>query len=167
MAADHRFAVAVGGNRGEVAATLNWAAALLEADGLVRVTIRSSLHRTAAVGGPMGQGDFLNGAWVVTTDFGPHQLLHRLQAVETACGRTRTITWGPRTCDLDLLLAEDGRICASSVLTLPHPRLHLRAFVLAPLAEIAPDWRIPGVGQVSQLAAALAAPLSSPAPVKA
>jgi 2-amino-4-hydroxy-6-hydroxymethyldihydropteridine diphosphokinase len=167
MVADLRLAVAVGGNRGEVAATLDRAAALLVADGLVRVTVRSSLHRTVAVGGPMGQGDFLNGAWIVTTDLGPHQLLHRLQAVETACGRTRTITWGPRTCDLDLLLAADGRICTSPVLTLPHPRLHLRAFVLAPLAEIAPDWWIPGVGQVSQLAAALAAPLSSPAPVKA
>ena len=167
MAGESRFAIAVGGNRGAVATTLDHAAALLEADGLVRIIARSSLHRTAAVGGPSGQGDFLNGAWIVATDLGPHQLLHRLQSIETACGRTRTITWGPRTCDLDVLLAEDGRTVTSPVLTLPHPRLHLRAFVLAPLAEIAPWWNIPGQGSVSQLAVAMSAPLSAPAPVKA
>jgi 2-amino-4-hydroxy-6-hydroxymethyldihydropteridine diphosphokinase len=167
MDADLRYAVAVGGNRGEVAATLDRAADLLMADGLVRVVARSTLHRTAAVGGPRGQGDFLNGAWIVATDLGPHQLLHRLQAVESACGRTRMVTWGPRTCDLDLLLAEDGRRCASPVLTLPHPRLHERAFVLAPLAEIAPGWVVPGRGTVAGLAAALFAPSFPVAPVKA
>ncbi len=160
MAGESRFAIAVGGNRGAVATTLDHAAALLEADGLVQITARSSLHRTAAVGGPSGQGDFLNGAWIVATDLGPHQLLHRLQAIETACGRTRTITWGPRTCDLDLLLAEDGRTVVSPVLTLPHPRLHLRAFVLAPLAEIAPGWCVPTHGIVLEMSRLAGLPIS-------
>lgn len=135
-----RFAVAVGSNRGDRAACIRRAAELVQADGLVRVIAQSTLMETAPVGGPAGQGAFLNGAWLIETDLGPHQVLHRLQGVEQALGRTRTITHGPRTIDLDLLLAESDLVIANPVLELPHPRLHRRRFVLAPLAEIAPQW---------------------------
>lgn len=138
-----RYAVGVGSNRGDRAATIAAAAAMLQEDGLVRVVAAAPLIATAPVGGPPGQGAFLNGAWIVETDLGPHQLLHRLQTVEAALGRTRAVHWGPRTIDLDLLLAEDARVVRSAVLTLPHPRLHERAFVLAPLAALVPDWRHP------------------------
>jgi 2-amino-4-hydroxy-6-hydroxymethyldihydropteridine diphosphokinase len=158
-----RYAVAVGSNRGDRAALIARAADLLAAQGDVAVEARSALVETAPVGGPAGQGAFLNGAWIVATALGPHQLLHRLQAVEHALGRTRSVADGPRTIDLDLLLAEDGGACASPVLTLPHPRLHLRRFVLQPLAEVAPGWRHPQ-GTVAHLLATLAPDRRPPTP---
>ncbi len=139
----YRYAVGVGGNLGNVPATLARAADLLTADGMVTISARAPLIETAAVGGPAQQPAFSNGAWLVSTRLGPHQLLHRLQNIESACGRVRTVRWGPRTCDLDLLLREDGLIVASPVLTVPHPRLCERAFVLEPLAAIAGAWRHP------------------------
>lgn len=137
------YAIGIGSNRGDRAAYLAQAAASLQADGMVRVTASSPLLETAPVGGPPGQGAFLNGAWIVVTGLGPHQLLHRLLVTEAALGRCRLVPCGPRTVDLDLLLAEDGRILDGPTLTLPHPRLHQRPFVLIPLATIAPAWRHP------------------------
>ncbi len=134
------YAIAVGGNRGDVTATCSAAARALQADGRLTITRQSRLIRTAAVGGPAGQGDFLNGAWIVATDLGPHQVLHRLQHLEHNFGRTRTVNWGPRTLDLDVLLARDGQVIESRVLQIPHPHLAQRRFVLEPLAEIAGDW---------------------------
>ncbi len=154
----NRFALALGGNLGDVPATAERAAILLAP--LVRVVARSAWHRTAPVG--PAQPDFWNAAWIVATDLGPHQLLDRLLAVETACGRARGVRWGPRTLDLDLILAADGRTVATPVLTLPHPRWTERAFVLAPLAEIAADWRDPAGVTVAARAAALGLP--GPAP---
>jgi 2-amino-4-hydroxy-6-hydroxymethyldihydropteridine diphosphokinase len=141
-----RYAVAVGSNRGDRTASIAAAASLVEATGLARVTVRSGLIETAPVGGPRGQGAFLNGAWIVASALGPHQLLHLLQRVESALGRTRTVPWGPRTIDLDLLLREDALAVSTPVLTLPHPRLAGREFVLRPLAEIAAGWRVPPGG---------------------
>jgi 2-amino-4-hydroxy-6-hydroxymethyldihydropteridine diphosphokinase len=148
-----RYAIAVGANLGDRQATIERAACLLDAGGMARVVARSPLIGSAAVGGPPGQGPYLNGAWVVASGFGAHQLLAELQRLESACGRVRTVHWGPRTLDLDLLLRDDGLVVASPVLTLPHPRLAERRFVLEPLAMIAPGWRVPGLGRtVAELA---------------
>ncbi len=140
-----RYAIAVGSNLGDRTATIAAAADRLVADGMVTLESLSRLLATAPVGGPPGQGDYLNGAWVIATRLGPHQLLHRLQAVESSLGRVRSVPWGPRTIDLDLVLAEAPLVVRSGVLTLPHPRLHERRFVLAPLAEIAAQWEHPSL----------------------
>jgi 2-amino-4-hydroxy-6-hydroxymethyldihydropteridine diphosphokinase len=144
-----RYAIGVGSNLGDRHANLALAAALLDAGGVVRIIARSKLIETAAVGGPVGQGAFLNGVWIVASGFGPHQVLADLQRVETACGRTRTVRWGPRTIDLDLLLRDDGVVVTSGVLTLPHPRIRERPFVLTPLAEVAGSWPIPALPPTS------------------
>lgn len=140
-----RYAIGVGANRGERAAAIAAAEALL-GDGIA-LESRATLVETAPIGGPSGQESFLNGAWIVATDLGPHQLLHRLQGIETALGRTRAVRWGPRTLDLDLLLREDGLVVSTPVLTLPHPLLAQRSFVLEPLAQIAGGWLHPLLGR--------------------
>ncbi len=129
-----RYAVGVGANRGDRHATIAAAYAMLCAD--MSVIACSSLHETAPVGGPAGQEPFLNAVWIVATDLGPHQVLHCLQRIETACGRVRTAHWGPRTLDLDLLLRDDGVVVATPVLRLPHPLWQQRTFVQEPLAEV-------------------------------
>ena len=138
-----RYAIGVGSNLGDRRAHVEHGAALLDAGGIARVVVRSDLIESAPVGGPDGQGSFLNGVWIVASDFGPHQLLAELQRIETACGRVRTVRWGPRTLDLDLLLRDDGLVVSSAVLTLPHPRIAERPFVLIPLQQVAAHW--PGV----------------------
>ncbi len=149
-----RYAVGIGGNLGDVRATATWARGLLATEG-VQIEAEAPWISTAPVGGP-SQPPFLNSAWIVATALGPHGLLDALRRTESACGRVREVRWGPRTLDLDLLLAEDGLVVDSPVLTLPHPRLHQRAFVLEPLAAIAPRWRHPGLGlTVADLAAQL------------
>ncbi len=142
-----RYAIGVGSNRGDRAGTIALARSLLEADGACRVVAASQVRETTPVGGPGGQDAYLNGVWLVETDLGPHQLLHRLQTIESALGRVRTMRWGARTLDLDVLLCEDGQVVSSAVLDVPHPRLHGRAFVLDGLAEVAPHWRHPVIGR--------------------
>lgn len=129
-----RYAVGVGSNRGDRRAFIAAAVAMLT-DG-IELIASSTLHETAPVGGPDGQGPFLNAVWIIATDLGPHQVLHRLQRIETALGRVRTAHWGPRTIDLDLLLRADGLEISNPVLTLPHPRWQQRKFVSEPLAEV-------------------------------
>ena len=137
-----KYAIGVGSNRGDRHAIIAEAARRLSPD--MRLWAAARLRETAPVGGPSGMAPFLNGAWVIETGLGPHQLLQRLQVIETALGRVRVVRWGPRTLDLDLLLREDGLRVSTSVLTVPHPLLAQRRFVLEPLAEIAGQWRISG-----------------------
>jgi 2-amino-4-hydroxy-6-hydroxymethyldihydropteridine diphosphokinase len=104
----------------------------------------SSLYRTAPVG-VNGQPDFINAVAEIDTKLDPQALLAALFAIESQFGRRRDYPNAPRTLDLDLLIYDADRIDTPE-LRLPHPRMHLRAFVLAPLVEIAPDCRIPGRG---------------------
>jgi len=127
--------------------------ALVQLDSIpgTRVVARSSFYRTAPVG-LLEQPDFINAVASVQTTLKPQALLAALLAVENRQGRRRTIRNAPRTLDLDLLLYGE-KIFDMEGLTLPHPRLHERAFVLAPLAEIAPGTIIPGRGRVEDLLA--------------
>lgn len=119
-----------------------------------RVVAVSSLWETAPVG-DIPQGDYLNAVVVMDTLLGPRPLLDACLAIERDAGRERRERWGPRTLDLDLLLYGDAVVDAPG-LTIPHPRMAERRFVLAPLAEVLPDAVIPGHGPVGGLLAAVA-----------
>ena len=115
-----------------------------------RVLTCSSLYRSAPVG-LTAQPDFVNAVCAIRTDLAAEDLIGRLLEIERAHGRMRNGSpGGPRTLDLDLLLY-DSLTLATPALTLPHPRMHERAFVLAPLFEIAPGLTIPGRGPVADL----------------
>jgi 2-amino-4-hydroxy-6-hydroxymethyldihydropteridine diphosphokinase len=151
--APSRAYVGLGANLGEARGQVEAAfLALAEVPG-VHLVARSSLYRTAPIdaGGP----DYVNAVAAVDTTLEPHALLKVLQAIETRFGRERPYRNAPRTLDLDLLLDGDRRF-SDPVLTLPHPRLQLRAFVLRPLAELAPDLVVPGLGPVAGLLPAVA-----------
>ena len=136
----HRACIALGSNLGHRAATLAAAGAALASLPGVRMLALSRSHETAPVG-PPGQRPYLNAAAVVETELSPHALLDALLEIERRFGRDRGTSgprWGPRTLDLDLLFYDDV-VLDTPGLTLPHPRMHERLFVIAPLAEIAPD----------------------------
>lgn len=139
--------VALGANLGDPAATVLAAFAALANLPESRVTHGSSLYRTAPVG-LTDQPEFVNAVAQLETTLAPEALLEALFDIEERFGRIRAEKNGPRTLDLDLLLYNDQFIELPR-LTLPHPRLHLRAFVLQPLAEIAPQLVIPGRGTVA------------------
>lgn len=128
-------------------------AALDERPGLTLVRA-SSLYRTAPVG-YLDQPDFVNAVAEFETTLTPPQLLETLLAVEECFGRVRTFRNAPRVLDLDLLLVE-GFTSDTETLTLPHPRMHERAFVMVPLAEIAPEQQVGAHGRAAELAANLA-----------
>jgi 2-amino-4-hydroxy-6-hydroxymethyldihydropteridine diphosphokinase len=140
--------VALGSNLGDRAGHLE--AALSEMAALPATTLvaRSSLYETAPF--EADGGDYLNAVAQLRTALDAPALLRELQAIEAGHGRERPYINAPRTLDLDLLLHGDTRHTAPE-LTLPHPRLHERAFVLLPLAEIAPSLRVPGHGRVEDL----------------
>ncbi len=139
-----RAFVALGANIGEPVQHLRAAVRDLDALAGTRVVARSSLYRSAPVG-LLDQPDFINAVVAVDTTLTPLELLRQLMAIEALHGRVRSIPNAPRTLDLDLLLHGDS-VLAGTELTLPHPRMHQRAFVLLPLLEIAPDTRLPGLG---------------------
>jgi 2-amino-4-hydroxy-6-hydroxymethyldihydropteridine diphosphokinase len=117
--------------------------ALHELAGLGKVVGRSRLYQSAAQGGPPGQPDYLNAVVALLPACAePEQLLEALLEIERKQGRVRRQRWAERTIDLDLL-SWGSRVVASESLTLPHPRMMLRAFVLAPLCEVCPTWRHP------------------------
>jgi 2-amino-4-hydroxy-6-hydroxymethyldihydropteridine diphosphokinase len=142
--------IGVGANLGDREATMRAALAALDATPGVRVVAVSSFVETEPVG-YLDQPRFLNAAAAVETDLDARGLLDALLAVERELGRTRDgPRYGPRTIDLDLLLFGDERLDEPG-LTVPHPRLHERQFVLDPLAELDPELAVPGVGPLESL----------------
>ncbi len=130
--------IALGSNLGDRAAILDRAVSLLANASGVTVLRVSRWHETDPVGGPAGQGPYLNGAALLDTSLDPFAFARELETVESVLGRVRSERWGPRTIDLDLLLYDSVRI-ETPVLCVPHPRMTQRRFVLAPAAEIAPN----------------------------
>jgi 2-amino-4-hydroxy-6-hydroxymethyldihydropteridine diphosphokinase len=145
--------IGLGANLGDRALQIERACAEIGELATTTVLARSALYASAPLDAP--GGEYLNAVAHVRSSLAPLELLHALQAIESRHGRVRPFAGAPRTLDLDLLLYGD-LVLASGELTLPHPRLHQRAFVLVPLAEIAPEQVIPGKGRVADLCAAVA-----------
>lgn len=145
----HRAAIALGSNIETPEATrrshLDAAIRALDDPPRTRVVAASEAIETEPVG-PAGQGPYLNAAAILETALPPRDLLARLLEIERSRGRDRAAEqrWGPRTLDLDLLLYDDLELDEPG-LTIPHPRMPDRRFVLEPLAAIAPDWTVPGL----------------------
>jgi|SRR5450830_466229 len=150
----HRAFVALGSNLQHPAQQVG--NALNELNALPQTTLikASSLYKTAPVGYD-NQPDFINAVAEVETTLTAPALLTALLKLEDAHGRERPFPNAPRVLDLDLLLHDDETM-QTTTLTLPHPRMHLRGFVMLPLAEIAPDVIIPNIGKVSEIALACA-----------
>jgi len=136
--------IALGSNLGN--RELNIDSAVTELAKIIEVSHLSSNYETDPVGGPE-QPKYLNSVLIAETELDPHELLIALLEIENRLGRTREVHWGPRTIDLDLIIAGD-EIINSDVLVLPHPRAHERTFVLEPWLEIDPSAQIPGRGLV-------------------
>lgn len=134
--------LAAGSNLGDRPAHLTEAVRRLDSTPSVRVTAVSCIYESAPVG-VTAQPDFLNLALAVMTTLTPRELLAQCLRIEAELGRVRHERWGPRTVDLDVLLYDELAI-SDAALTIPHPRMRERAFVLVPLAEIAPDLVIDG-----------------------
>jgi len=130
-------AIALGSNLGDSYTILEAALETLAATPDIILQARSSWYQTKAVGPP--QPDYINGCALLHVQKSPQQLLEILLEIENKFGRVRSGRWGPRSLDLDLLLYDD-LILDTPTLSLPHPHMSERAFVLVPLAEIAPDW---------------------------
>jgi len=136
--------IGIGSNLDDPINRVRKAALALGEEPGIRLRRCSSLYRSPPMG-PQDQPDFINAVALVETTLEPDALLDRLQGLETAAGRVRTRRWGERTLDLDILLI-DQRTILEPRLEVPHPGMGERAFVLCPLAEIAPDAEIPGKG---------------------
>ena len=141
--------VGLGSNLGDPAAQIRRAMQALAAMPETRLVRRSSLYRNPPAG-YLDQPEFVNAVARIETRLAPRDLLERLLAIEHAHGRVREFPNGPRTLDLDILLYGE-RIVREPGLTIPHPRMLERAFVLVPLAEIAPEAVVPGGGRVADL----------------
>ena len=147
---NHRRTVvlALGSNLGDRLANLQHGIGVLCGDGL-RCTAISAVFATDPVGGP-DQGEFLNAVLLADSALPARVILTRCQRAEAALRRVRTVRWGPRTLDVDII-ACGTEVSTDPGLTLPHPRAHERAFVLAPWLDVAPDASLPGYGGVAAL----------------
>ena len=141
----------VAGQELDSRAQLNLAIDSLSAHPHILVRKRSSFYQTPAIG-PGEQPNYINAVAQLDSQLAPLDLLDLLQSIENQQGRVRTVRWGARTLDLDILLY-DQLIENSERLTVPHPRMHERGFVLAPLSEIAPDLCLPNGENIQQLLA--------------
>ncbi len=143
----NEYLIAIGSNLGDRLGTIEEAVTRIEAR-CGKVAARSSLYETA----PIGAADrvFINGALILRSSSSPESLLRHLLEIEIALGRTREVHWGNRTIDLDILLGRDpggtALVMASSTLSLPHPRMLERDFVLFPACDIAGQWLHPQSG---------------------
>lgn len=144
-------AVALGSNLADPVAQVGRAFAELAALPQTRLVARSRLYHTRAVGPP--QPDYVNAAALLETRLDADSLFDALLGIEAAHARVRDQRWGPRTLDLDLLVYGDA-VIDTPRLTVPHPQLALRPFVLVPLAEVAAALEVPGLGRVGDLCAA-------------
>src|SRR5262245_32281731 len=149
--------IALGSNEGDRVGNLAKAVDALHQSNAIQVIRISSFIETAPVGGPSGQEKYFNAAAIVETAHSPAELMAALLRIEQKLGRKRGEQWGPRNIDLDLLLYGNQSIETADV-TVPHPRMHERRFVLAPAAEIAADWTHPRLQKsIGKLLAALPA----------
>jgi 2-amino-4-hydroxy-6-hydroxymethyldihydropteridine diphosphokinase len=143
--------LALGSNLGDRRDILQGAVDAVAAIPGVRVTAVSPVYETVPVGGP-AQPDYLNAVVLARAALPARELLDRLHEVEAAFDRVRLVRWGPRTLDIDII-AFGGERSDDPELTLPHPRAHQRAFVLAPWHDVDPDAALPGHGPVAELLA--------------
>jgi 2-amino-4-hydroxy-6-hydroxymethyldihydropteridine diphosphokinase len=144
--------LALGSNLGDRMDNLQRAIDVLDGDGLTASAI-SGVFETTPVGGP-AQADYLNAVLLARSSLPASEILARCATAEQAAGRVRTVRWGPRTLDVDIITCGEER-SADPDLTLPHPRAHERAFVLAPWLDVQPAAVLPGWGPVSDLLAGL------------
>lgn len=147
--------LALGSNLGDRADILQGGVDAIAAIPEVQVMAVSPVYETVPVGGPP-QPDYLNAVLLARTTLPTATLLDRIHEIEAAFDRVREVRWGPRTLDIDIITADDER-SDDPVLTLPHPRAHERAFVLAPWHDIEPDAVLPGHGGVAALLGGLPA----------
>lgn len=146
-----RAFIGIGGNQGQAMRQLDLAVEALSELPNSRLIAESPRYRTAPVGDP-DQPEFTNSVVALETALEPLELLRQMQAIETRLGRRRDPArrWGPRAIDLDLLLYGD-QVIHLPELTVPHPRMSARGFVLAPLSDLAPKIELPGLGPLSTL----------------
>lgn len=149
-AEQHRAWIALGANLGDIKSNLRTALDSLASIPGTALVATSPWYRNRPIGGPSGQPDYINGVAEVRTTLEPHTLLAALRHIEDAAGRARTERWAARTLDLDLLLY-DSLTLDSQELTLPHPRLKVRNFVVFPLFDIAPSLLLPDGTDIAAL----------------
>ena len=149
MPALARVAFSLGSNLGDRFTNLERAVKIIKGETCIFNVELSKIYETKPVGGPE-QDDFLNAVLVADTSLSPLELLELAQAIELDANRVRETHWGPRSIDVDIL-ALDQVVLDGINLTIPHPRLSERAFVLVPWNDIDPDFFVPGLGSVSDL----------------
>jgi 2-amino-4-hydroxy-6-hydroxymethyldihydropteridine diphosphokinase len=145
--------LAVGANLGDRLGTLQGCVNAIGRLPDTDVLALSPVYQTAPVGGPP-QPDYLNAVLTAATGLGPRELLEAAHGIEAEFGRVREVRFGPRTLDIDII-SYAGQVSDDPVLTLPHPRAHERAFVLAPWLDVDPQATLPGRGRVRELLAGL------------